>query len=112
MEETAVEGANFSSMASSSISYVEEAFEELTVVYPPPSLEEVPLYIPPNAISESAPASEAPGDHLCIVCWVEPRTHLIFPCGHKCLCEACSATIGEQCPMCRGPKVGVCRVFV
>ena len=82
------------------------AFEELTVVYPPPPLEEVP----PNAISESVPASEASGDHLCIVCWVEPRTHLIFPCGHKCLCGACSATIGEQCPMCRGPKLGVCRV--
>ena len=107
MEEPAVGGASISSMASSSTALVEEAFEELAVVYPPPSLEEVP----PNTISESAPVSEASGDHLCIVCWVGPRTHLIFPCGHKCLCEACSATIGEQCPMCRGPNVGVCRVF-
>ena len=112
VEEHAVGGASFNSMASSSTAFG-EAFEELTVVYTPPS-EEVPLSeeVPPNAIGESALASEASSDHgLCIVCWVEPRTHLIFPCGHKCLCEACSTTIGEQCPMCRGPNVGVCRVF-
>ena len=106
VEEPTAGDASSSSMASSSTA-LEVTFEELPVLYPPPSLEEVP----PSAISEPAPASEAPDDNLCIVCWVEPRTHLIFPCGHKCLCEACTATIGEQCPMCRGPKVGVCRLF-
>ena len=27
---------------------------------------------------------------LCSVCLTEPKTHLLVPCGHKCLCAACA----------------------
>ena len=93
------------SIAASSSTELVEAVQELTVVSS--SSEEVT----PGATSKPALApGEASADNFCTVCWVEPRTHLVFPCGHKCLCEGCTATIGEHCPMCQGPKVGVCRV--
>ena len=105
MEGPTVGGGSAGTMATSSSTALMEAFQELAAVST--YLEKVA----PGATSEPAPAPEAPADDFCIVCWVELRTHLVIPCGHKCLCEACSATIGEQCPMCRGPKVGVYRVF-
>lgn len=48
---------------------------------------------------------------LCVICIDAKRTHLVAPCGHKCLCEACSTTIGGACPICRGAAALVCKVF-
>lgn len=48
---------------------------------------------------------------LCVVCMDATRTHLIAPCGHKCLCESCSTTFGTMCPICRTDAMLVCRVF-
>ena len=55
----------------------------------------------------SAP-SQIEEDHstLCVVCIDAPRTHLVFPCGHRCLCKACADTV-DSCPMCRAPKQAV-----
>ena len=50
-------------------------------------------------------------EELCVVCFENARTHLVFPCGHMCICDACVPLIAENCPLCRGPKQGVCRVF-
>jgi hypothetical protein len=42
---------------------------------------------------------------------------IIFPCGHRCICAACNATLQAQlpaarvCPKCRVPVLGVSRVF-
>ena len=62
------------------------------------------------ALSKPPPPSD---DHLCVVCMEQPRTHLVFPCGHKCLCKGCTTrTEGHAvCPMCRQPVQGVCEVF-
>lgn len=58
-----------------------------------------------------APAEEVDERTLCVVCLDGPRTHLVAPCGHKCLCEACSTRVGATCPMCRGSVALVCRVY-
>ena len=49
----------------------------------------------------------------CVVCLENPRTHLVFPCGHLCLCQGCvpRVTPTEACPMCRAAIVGICAVF-
>ncbi len=42
---------------------------------------------------------------------------LLFPCGHRCICAACAATLqaappaARRCPKCREPLLGVSRVF-
>jgi colicin import membrane protein len=64
-----------------------------------------------SAAAESADMSHEE-ERLCIVCLEGPRTHMVFPCGHRCLCKACAVLIDELCPMCRAPKVGMCEVFL
>ena len=48
----------------------------------------------------------------CVICMAKERTHLLFPCGHKCLCVNCAdpARI-TTCPLCRRPVVGITEVF-
>ena len=52
---------------------------------------------------------------LCIVCLERARSHVLLPCGHKCLCAVCAASImataGHTCPVCRDTIVHVHRVF-
>jgi hypothetical protein len=48
---------------------------------------------------------------LCVVCWNEPKTHVLVPCGHQCVCERCS-TITGVCPICRGRVNLAVRVLV
>lgn len=49
---------------------------------------------------------------LCVVCQVQPRTHVIYPCKHRCLCSKCARVLYKkttnmhysgQCPLCRVP---------
>ena len=50
----------------------------------------------------------------CVVCMDGENTHLIFPCGHKCVCKGCAALIMRttaECPTCRGEAREVVRVF-
>lgn len=49
----------------------------------------------------------------CVVCMSNERTHILIPCGHKCICSTCSKLpiIHEQCPMCRAQVSGVFEVF-
>ncbi len=61
----------------------------------------------------------------CVVCLERPKTHIILPCGHKCLCAQCAADeyapeedgwsrVGKSktvCPMCREPVAHVQRVW-
>jgi len=46
-------------------------------------------------------ASQA-GDSCC-VCMASPRTHIIAPCGHRCLCAGCAEKFGPgtRCPLCQ-----------
>ena len=40
------------------------------------------------------------GDTTCIVCCEGAKTHACAPCGHQCVCAACSEKI-KECPVCR-----------
>jgi len=49
---------------------------------------------------------------LCVVCWNEPKTHVLVPCGHQCVCERCSTITGALCPICHGRVDLAVRVLV
>lgn len=42
-------------------------------------------------------------ERACVICLDNKRNILIVPCHHLCLCNRCSHTIKEECPLCRGP---------
>lgn len=50
---------------------------------------------------------------LCVVCLSEPQTHIVVPCGHKCLCETCAQAVQKmgKCPICQSPLQTIIRVF-
>ena len=71
-------------------------------------------------------ANEASGEHACVVCLDRPRTHIILPCGHKCLCQDCAAMVKTEddgddgwtqvgptgtCPVCRTAARHIQRVW-
>ena len=56
----------------------------------------------------------------CVICLDASRTHVFVPCGHVCVCDACSQnTVLDnragfrilQCPICRGYASQVIRLF-
>jgi Zinc finger, C3HC4 type (RING finger) len=50
----------------------------------------------------------------CIHCLDAHRTHTYVPCGHMCVCEACSSLqcLKDFCPICREKSTQVIRVFL
>jgi len=57
---------------------------------------------------------QATADGACVVCFEEQRTHVLVPCGHFCLCAACSVSIMRRsmgCPVCRAPFELAMKVF-
>ena len=50
----------------------------------------------------NVPESSLGGETTCIVCFVNPKTHLAAPCGHQCACGPC-AKLMQTCPYCRAP---------
>jgi len=49
----------------------------------------------------------------CVVCLDAQKSHVIFPCGHRCVCGACAtALIGQPCPLCRIPCQTSCKVYL
>lgn len=51
----------------------------------------------------------------CVICMSEPRTTIVMPCRHMCLCEGCAESLKVQsvkCPICRGPVRGLLKVNV
>ena len=53
---------------------------------------------------------EENGDRQCVVCWDRVSTVAINPCGHVCVCDACSGT-QKECPLCRKRVVKTMRIF-
>ena len=49
----------------------------------------------------------------CAVCLAATKTHVLIPCGHKCVCDQCARgyRAGSQCPICRSRVQSVVRVF-
>ena len=52
-------------------------------------------------------------DGGCTICMERGSTHVIVPCGHKCVCDQCARgyRAGSNCPICRGRVQSVVRVF-
>ena len=46
----------------------------------------------------------------CIICMAKPPSHVLVPCGHLCMCMACSVAL-EQCPICRVHVQSTMRVY-
>lgn len=57
-----------------------------------------------EALPPPPPESSAGGDSTCVVCFMRPKTHLAFPCGHLCACARCSSKM-LSCPLCRAEDV-------
>ena len=51
-----------------------------------------------------APESTVGGETTCIICFSDLKSHLAYPCGHRCACAGCAAQM-TQCPVCREPVV-------
>jgi hypothetical protein len=49
-------------------------------------------------------------DDCCVICMDSPRQVAIIPCGHLCLCEACSVA-EAPCPICRRERTGTLKTF-
>ena len=50
----------------------------------------------------------------CVVCFHGASEFAIVPCGHRCLCENCSAKFksgASNCPVCRGPVRETLKIF-
>ena len=55
----------------------------------------------PASKTDSPPAAQAIG--ACVICLSAPSSHAMVPCGHLCMCVACSEQGAfAQCPICRG----------
>ena len=89
----------------------EQLEEEQSAAYPaaeqPP-----PVATPPPSIAASPPPAEP--SPVCIVCMDAAITHIMVPCGHLCLCEACSGRVMASrgaCPKCNQPSSMAMRVY-
>jgi hypothetical protein len=55
------------------------------------------------------PAAPAPhpddAEDQCVLCFDAPKDHIILPCFHVCVCEACANQLTQMekpsCPICR-----------
>ena len=65
------------------------------------------LPYPSTLATRSATQSE------CVICMDAKTTHLIVPCGHKCICAQCAKEVDQtnSCPVCRQDIIMVVPVF-
>jgi hypothetical protein len=90
----------------------------------PPAAPSPPAPLPPlpaAALSSvPPPAAHAVATKECCVCLDDVPAadlHLLFPCGHRCVCEACAAAVmaaeaaARRCPKCRAAVMGAARVY-
>ena len=79
-----------------------------------PELRASPVVVPAAASSGPSPSKEnekeKEDDDQCVVCFDGPKTHLIVPCGHQCLCGECTRNL-KTCPMCRVAVTMTVKVF-
>ena len=61
--------------------------------------------------AQTAPAADHDAD-LCVICIDDQQTHVLIPCGHKCVCGVCAERrVGEPCPLCRTVCTFATRVY-
>ena len=59
----------------------------------------------------AAPPLLPANDDGCCICLSMPKTHIMVPCGHKCVCGGCAGLVQNVCPICRENVEQVIRVF-
>ena len=64
-----------------------------------------------GASSTGVAGPQVSAERRCVICLDAEKTHLILPCGHKCLCAACARVRLWSCPVCRGHALRVVRVY-
>ena len=61
------------------------------------------------------PADAKPPTEMteCVICLDALKSHVLTPCGHVCVCEACAKSIqvGDPCPVCRKEVAAKFRVY-
>jgi hypothetical protein len=66
--------------------------------------------------SVAPPVASHPEETQCVVCMDAPKDHILVPCGHQCVCEACAEKLMKArsalCPFCRTPISTTVKVFV
>ena len=67
----------------------------------------------PCADEDTKKPSVDPEATECVVCLDALKSHVLVPCGHRCVCEACAERIqtGDPCPVCRKGVAAKCRVY-
>ena len=61
---------------------------------------------------EHAPANTEQYDNQqCKVCFAEPMTHALQPCGHLLMCKKCADAV-QKCPVCRAKKHGTLEIHI
>ncbi len=70
-------------------------------------------FAPPPAATSTASASTstAPTSLDCVICMENERSMIINPCGHVCVCEACSRRF-TFCPICKIKIIDFKRAFI
>jgi len=60
-----------------------------------------------------SPTPRVPSSTECSVCMDGVNSHVLVPCGHKCVCAGCAELVRTHgaCPICRTAIVWVCEVF-
>jgi len=77
---------------------------------------EEPKWLHEKPAVDSKPATPVPpvdDENECVVCLDAQKSHILIPCGHFCVCEACAdrLAVGDGCPICRTPVQIKTRVF-
>ena len=64
-----------------------------------------------DAIAPDLARKPEPDEHLCVVCFEEPREIALIPCGHRHLCAFCADKV-TACPTCRKEVQGRLSVYL
>ncbi len=75
-----------------------------------PTMQEVLERVDPAAAAMARDEQELRDDAAsCVICMQRPRSHVLTPCGHWCVCEEDAKQ--QRCPICRADVAAALNVF-
>lgn len=72
-------------------------------------VEQSPSPQKPN-LRDELDKSKEENNKLCCICLDQPKSIVLLPCGHICVCEGCGKSV-QQCPLCRENVQGRSKVY-
>ena len=95
----------------------EQELDALTLAMHSAALRVQEMHARLGVVAPAAPAPQPEAEEvLCVVCMDAPKQHVILPCGHQCVCEACAQQLTQKspptCPVCRALIQGTTRVYL